>query len=116
MIIYIVVQSTLKLILVHMISMYKQQTCMHQGDPCFGDSSGKQCVANCIVFFMMKLMLESRKQTICKTDLDNILMLGSMLYSSLYADSGNNYLFPTDTPSDLEVFDHLFKLSLDEPL
>ena len=79
---------TLKLILVHMINMYKQQTCMHQGDPCFGDSSGTQCVANCTVFFTMKLLLESRKQTICKMDLDNIIMLGSMLYSSLYADSG----------------------------
>ena len=83
---------------------------MHQGDPCFGDSSGKQCVANCAVFFMPKLLLESRKQTICKTDLDNTL------YSSLNAGSGNNYLFPTDAPSDLEVFDNLFKLSLDEPL
>ena len=45
---------TLKLVLVHMNSMYKQSR-MHQGDPYFGDSSGKQCVPNCTVFFMMKL-------------------------------------------------------------
>ncbi|XP_071948934.1 uncharacterized protein [Antedon mediterranea] len=86
----------------------------NQGDFRFGNSAGKQCVANALIS-----MLYLQKKNVFELkpcNLDEILTIGNELYYYIQKDSTMNeeLLLVTELPKELNVLDDTFRLNYSE--
>ncbi|XP_036451520.1 uncharacterized protein LOC118825090 [Colossoma macropomum] len=90
----------------------------HQRHPRFGVNSNKQCVANSVTAIMISRVKNMLSWT--TRDLDNILLKGDDLYSSI-RDAGrihdaSGYLFVTDLPTEHVLHGRRFELSYSDEM
>ncbi|XP_041467556.1 uncharacterized protein LOC121417887 [Lytechinus variegatus] len=92
------------------------QGTFHQGDMRFGDSAGKQCVANSLSALLYSKMKNAKYWN--SNDLDRILVNGNELYSYIryYVAREQEYLLISDLPECLEAYDELFEIECRESI
>ena len=92
------------------------QGSLHQADTIFGDNAGRQCVSNCLTAAAYNS--KKRANEWDTTDMDNILIAGSELYSYLQASSTmqKTYLLINELPRNLEVFNDTFTFYFEEAI
>ncbi|XP_049319588.1 uncharacterized protein LOC125781000 [Astyanax mexicanus] len=90
----------------------------NQQHPQFGRNSNKQCVANSVTAILMSKLKNVLTWT--ATDVDNVLLNGDKLYSSIrdagriHDDSG--YLFIRDLPTEYTLNGHRFALNCSDDM
>ncbi|XP_041461895.1 uncharacterized protein LOC121413207 [Lytechinus variegatus] len=92
------------------------QGTFHQGDMRFGDSAGKQCVANSLSALLYSKMKNANDWD--NKDLDKILANGDELYRYIryYVAREQEYLLISDLLEHLEAYDELFEIKRRESI
>ena len=81
----------------------------HQGSSIFSlESTGRQCVANCLIFLLHSKLKILEQWT--SNDLDIVLLNGDELYKKVEKRVDVTYLLPDELPSDIDHYETKFHI------
>ncbi|CAC5359000.1 unnamed protein product [Mytilus coruscus] len=95
-----------------LVSNFVVQGSFHQGDERFGNNSGKQCVANCLLALANSKLKKLKDWN--QMYLDKVLNGGNKIYSRIHGD--NIHLLVSDLPGMIEMSGKLLKISRKESI